>query len=81
MQGLSPKPLGVQVAPGEAVIVSLDLVAPKEPNFYQGNWMLQDNYGTTFSCGSGSRDYIWVSVIVGTKKIKDIFGICGGGGG
>jgi hypothetical protein len=80
MDGLSPKPIGVEVAPGETVNISVDLVAPKEPNYYQGNWMLQDNYGTVFSCGSGARDYFWVSVLVGSKSFKNVFGICGGGG-
>jgi hypothetical protein len=81
MQGETPKPLGVSVAPGETVNISVDLVAPKESNYYQGNWMLQDNYGSTFSCGGGTRDYFWVAIVVGGKNPgMSIFGNCGGGG-
>lgn len=81
MGGLSPKPLGAPVKPGETIQVSVELVAPKDASFYQGNWSLQDNYGRTFSCGSGSRDYFWVSILVGEKKTRmAIWGGCGGGG-
>jgi hypothetical protein len=80
MDGLTPKPLGVAVGPGETVNVSVELVAPKDASLYQGNWSLQDNYGREFSCGSGSRDYFWVSIMVGDKKLKVFGGGCGGGG-
>ena len=80
MEGLSPKPLGVEVAPGETVNVAVDLVAPKDTSMYQGNWSLQDNFGREFSSGSGSRDYFWVSILVGDKKLRISGFSCGGGG-
>jgi hypothetical protein len=81
MQGLSPKLIGSIVQPGDTIDVSIDLIAPKLPNYYQGNWMLQDNEGNTFSCGGGTRAYFWVSVIVGERGIRNIFRSgCGGGG-
>jgi hypothetical protein len=81
MSGETPKPIGVEVKPGETLEVSVDLVAPTEPNFYQGNWMLQDEGGNLFGTGYGKRDYFWVSIIVGGNGgIPRIFGGCGGGG-
>ncbi len=80
MDGQSPNPIGASVPPGATVNVSINLVAPKVPSYYQGNWILQDNYGRTFTCGSGTHDYIWVSVLVGEKVFKSIDVICGGGG-
>ena len=80
MDAISPQPLGAAVPPGDSINVAVNLVAPKEPNFYQANFLLQDNQGYTFSCGSGSRDYFWVSVLVGQKEFKNLFGLCGGGG-
>jgi hypothetical protein len=81
MQGISPKPLGAEVKPGDTIDVSIDLVAPKVPDYYQGNWMLQDTEGNTFSCGGGTRDYFWVAIMVGQGGISNIFrGGCGGGG-
>ena len=79
--GISPKPLGQVVKPGDFVEVGVDLIAPKDPNIYQGNWMLQDERGEIFGTGLGVRDVIWVSIIVGGSRFGNIFGgICGGGG-
>ncbi len=82
MEGLSPKGIGVEVLPGDTVEVSIDLVAPKKSNYYQGNWMLQDDEGIVFGAGNSKFNFFWVSIIVGTdKKFNGIFrGMCGGGG-
>jgi hypothetical protein len=85
MGGISPKPLGVQVLPGDKIDISIDLIAPKNSDVYQGNWMLQDEQGNQFGTGSGSREYFWVAIMVGKKGglggLGPIFGGgCGGGG-
>ncbi len=79
--GESPQPIGIEVKPGETVDIALDMVAPKNPDIYSGNWMLQDNQGTIFGCGDSKRNFFWVSIVVGGGGMRKIFGgICGGGG-
>lgn len=84
MNGISPKPLGATVLPGETIDISVDLIAPKNPDIYQGNWMLQDETGDLFGTGSGPNNYFWVAIVVGGKGgfggFSPIFGGCGGGG-
>lgn len=83
MGGASPKPIGAEVKPGETIEMSIDLIAPKNSNYYQGNWMLQDEDGNIFGAGNGKMNYFWVSIIVGSggNKLGGVFGrICGGGG-
>jgi hypothetical protein len=79
MGGMTPKPLGVTVEPGQTVDVAINLVAPKEGGWYQGNWIFQDPSGKHFGTGYKARDFFWVSV-----EVSGGYGILGGyciGGG
>jgi hypothetical protein len=78
MSGISPKFINQTVKPGETTTLSIDLAAPKEPDIYQGNWMLQDEHGNQFGTGVAAKDFFWVSIIVGSSGLGRIFG--GGGG-
>lgn len=84
MGGLTPKPIGVKVLPGEMVEIAIDLVAPTNTGVYQGNWMFQDEAGDQFGTSSGQNNFFWVSIAVGRVKgiggLGPIFGNCGGGG-
>lgn len=80
MNGMSPKPLGVTVLPGETIDLSVDLVAPKNPDLYRGNWMLEDEKGEQFGTGLGKEDVFWVVIWVSKPNLGNIFGGCGGGG-
>ena len=80
LNGLSPKPLGQGVPPGGTIDLAVDLVAPKNPNMYQGNWMLEDEQGNQFATGHGREDCFWVAIWVDRPKLGNIFGGCGGGG-
>jgi len=81
MGGTSPTPIGREVMPGETIEISVDLVAPKNPDYYQGNWMLQDEEGILFGTGYGKNNFIWVSIVVGGNGgVPRIFGGCRGGG-
>ncbi len=72
-------PLGQTVAPGELVNISLNLVAPKEPNSYQGNWMFLDAQGNRFGTGYHAREFFWVAIVVGGgRSFQDIGGGLGG---
>jgi hypothetical protein len=77
MSGISPKMLNQVVKPGETIDLSIDLVAPKQSNIYQGNWMLQDENGNQFGTGYAAKDFFWVSITVGSSGLGNFFG--GGG--
>ena len=82
MEAISPKMLEANVEPGQTIDLSIDLVSPKEPNYYQGNWMLQDEFGNTFGTGSDAGNPFWVSIKVYEAGWRIIFqGIGGGTGG
>jgi len=80
LKGISPKLLDTPVDPGQTVDISIDLVAPKEPNYYQGNWMLRDESGNNFGTGSDAGNPIWVSIKVYMAGWRDVFQSFGGGG-
>jgi hypothetical protein len=82
MSGMSPKYLNLTVKPGETINLSIDLTAPKEPDIYQGNWMLQDEHGNQFGTGVAAKDFFWVAITIGPSGFGNIFGGggCGKGG-
>jgi hypothetical protein len=82
MSGVSPKYINQTVKPGDTINLSIDLSAPREPDLYTGNWMLQDEHGNQFGTGAAAKDFFWVSIMVGSTGFANIFGIggCGGGG-
>ena len=77
MSGISPKYLTQPVKPGDTVNLSIDLAAPRESDIYQGNWMLQDEHGNQFGTGVAAKDFFWVSIMVGSSGIGDLFGKSG----
>lgn len=79
MGGIDQMPIGQTVAPGQLVNISIALVAPKDNNFYQGNWLFMDNLGNTFGTGYKARDFFWVAINV-TGGSGGGGGFCGGGG-
>jgi uncharacterized membrane protein YgcG len=81
MEGASPKRLNTSIDPGNTIDLALDLVAPGDMNYYQGNWMLQDENGNNFGTGSDANGPFWVSIQVYQAGWRNIFGGNGGGGG
>lgn len=79
MGGIEQMPIGQTVAPGQFVNISLALVAPKDNDYYQGNWLFMDNLGNTFGTGYKARDFFWVAIYV-TGGSGGNSGFCGGGG-
>jgi uncharacterized protein YkwD len=53
-----------EVAPGEIVDITLDLVAPARGGEQTGNWEFQNSQGQRFGVGSGGSGYIWVQIQV-----------------
>lgn len=55
---------GGEVAPGQAVDISIQMTAPMEPGFYQSNWMLMDSDGNLFGMGWNADAPFWVKINV-----------------
>jgi hypothetical protein len=57
-------PLVGEVAPGEQVEVSVDLVAPEQPGVYQGLWKLRNAQSAFFGIGPTGDLSFWVKIVV-----------------
>lgn len=64
MQGEMDIPLDGEVAPGEQVEVSVDLVAPEQPGAYQGFWKLRNAQSAFFGIGPTGDLSFWVKIVV-----------------
>lgn len=56
--------LDKQVAPGESVDISVEMVAPEEAGTHQGNWKLRNEQGATFGIGPNGNAPFWVRIVV-----------------
>lgn len=55
MAGKSPLTLGRELAPGDSMEVSVNLVAPAAGGVYSSRWMLQNSSGNTFGLAPGDQ--------------------------
>lgn len=60
----SPVALPHNVAPGEAVEVSVPMVAPDKAGAYRGNWKLRNTNGLLFGLGDDGSKPFWVQIKV-----------------
>jgi hypothetical protein len=83
MSGVTPKPLGRTVTPGQVIEVSTEMQAPIEPGDYQGSWIFQDANGNQFGTGYQGKQFFWVAISVQGKNDRYFGGDPGGckGGG
>jgi len=56
--------LSGDVAPGQSVDISVDMVAPSKAGNYQGNWKLRNAANVLFGIGPGSAAPFWVRIVV-----------------
>lgn len=63
-----------EVAPGQSVEISVDLVAPSIPGSYRGNWMLRDDKGGAIGIG-GPEKSVWVDIEVGYSEDEQEDGV------
>jgi len=56
--------LADEVAPGQAIDVTVDMVAPTKVGSYQSNWMLSDPEGNLFGIGPNGDAPFWVRIAV-----------------
>ncbi len=52
--------LPYEVAPGQTVDISINMVAPSVNGKYSSDWMLKSSNGVTFGTGSDSKGSFWV---------------------
>lgn len=64
MSAIQTHQLQSEVLPGEVVELSVEMVAPFEPGFYQSNWMLQSPEGELFGLGPNGDAPFWVRIEV-----------------
>lgn len=64
--------LPTNVAPGQTVDISVDLVAPQTAGTYTGNWKLRNAAGTWFGIGPSGNLPFWVRIVVAGTPISTI---------
>lgn len=60
-------PVGISVAPGQSVQVSVDMVAPGTNGKQSGLWKLKNPKGEVFGVGAGGLKSFWVEINVAQK--------------
>uniref|UniRef100_A0A7C4PJK2 Nbr1 FW domain-containing protein n=1 Tax=Anaerolinea thermolimosa TaxID=229919 RepID=A0A7C4PJK2_9CHLR len=58
------EPFTVEVAPGQTVDLSVEMIAPTKPGTYQSNWKLRNEKGVLFGIGPGGEAPFWVRIQV-----------------
>jgi DNA-binding XRE family transcriptional regulator len=53
-----------QVKPGQAIDVTVDMIAPEESGTYQSNWKLRNQAGNLFGIGPNGGAPFWAKIVV-----------------
>ncbi len=53
-----------QVKPGQAIDVTVDMIAPEESGTYQSNWKLRNQAGSLFGIGPNGGAPFWAKIVV-----------------
>ena len=64
MSAAASIPLAGDVAPGQTVDLTVDMVAPASPGSYQGNWKLRNAGNVLFGIGPNGSAPFWVRILV-----------------
>ncbi|HSF83346.1 MAG TPA: NBR1-Ig-like domain-containing protein [Anaerolineales bacterium] len=57
-------PIPGEVAPGQSIDISVDMIAPGTAGKYQGNWKLRNAANVLFGIGPSSSAPFWVRIVV-----------------
>jgi len=57
-------PLPGEVAPGQSIDISVDMISPATPGKYQGNWKLRNASNVLFGIGPSGSAPFWVRIVV-----------------
>jgi hypothetical protein len=73
LMGAPPSvPLPKEVAPGEKLEISIDMVAPPAPGPYRGYWELENANGKIFGFGADANEAIWVDIVVQSALVSQV---------
>ncbi|UCH60936.1 MAG: hypothetical protein JSV61_05505 [Anaerolineales bacterium] len=64
MGAIANVPLPGEVAPGQSIDISVDMVAPNSAGKYQGNWKLKNANNILFGIGPSGSAPFWVRIVV-----------------
>jgi hypothetical protein len=64
MGAVSSVPLAHDVAPGQVIDISVDMVAPRAAGMFQGNWKLRNQKNQWFGIGPNGASPFWVRIVV-----------------
>jgi hypothetical protein len=67
LDGRDSVPLAGNVAPGQTVDVSVDLISANAPGVYTGYWQLRNASGVIFGTGGQANSPFWVKIKVGQR--------------
>ncbi len=62
MSGPSSVSLPYNVAPGQTIDISVNLVAPNYGGTFKGNWILRSDTGQIFGVGASCQVAVWVEI-------------------
>jgi hypothetical protein len=65
--------LSEEVAPGEHLIISVNLIAPTNSGEYKGLWYFKDDDGELFGLGNSGESHFWVDIEVEDIEVGDGF--------
>jgi hypothetical protein len=68
MDGPTAVDMPVEVKPGQAVDITVNLRAPSQTGKYEGFWLLRDNNGVVFGMGSTGNKPFWVKIEATARK-------------
>ncbi len=72
MSGAAQTGFSHDVAPGQTIDLSINLVAPAETGSYTGNYKLRSNSGETFGVGIDGKNSFWVKINVASSTLSDM---------
>ncbi len=71
MPGTTSIAITRNVAPGQSIDLSANLVAPPRPGSYRSFWLMRNQAGKVFGTGEEGRQAIWVDIQVNESALKD----------
>ena len=69
LSGKSPTLINQIVPPNETVEITLDLISPMQPGYYESFWKIQNNQGTQFGIGFNNDLPLWIKIHSGNKEV------------
>lgn len=69
LSGLSPFPINQIIPPNETVELTLALISPLAPGYYESFWKLQNDRGSQFGIGYNADIPLWIKIHSGNQEV------------